>query len=155
MNHNPTSVPPDERREHLWAVIGALTLRHRRSKPDGPARWPRRTAEEHEEWAQGQRHRLGQSEAHLLDFAFELLSSLSIHQEATDTDLLLEAIRAERLKVQVEQYQQALLTLLHASSRQRARTTPVQGRDLFVELQANTISDEALKALLPWPARQP
>ena len=94
-----------------------------------------------------------------MDVAYQQLSSLAIDSDAADIDLLLEAVRAERLKQQVERYQHALLELVsgppESRERQRARGVARYGRDLFSELRADALSTDEVAALLPWPPTRP
>jgi len=145
MNHDSSEPIYDERRENVWAVIGTQVIRDHR--PQGrPSEWPQRPPNE------------SQSESpapHPLDVAYETLSSLLIDGDAADIDLMLDAVRAERLKGMLSQYQDALLEQLNGSPEdrtvRRARGLARYGRDYLAELHSDTLSSEELAALLPWP----
>lgn len=144
MNHDPSPPLYDERRENVWAVLGAQVL-HAHRPPHHPSDWPRRQPHASPE----------PSTPHPLDVAYELLSALPIESDAADIDLVLEAVRAERLKGLISQYQDALLEQLGGSpegrATRKARGLARYGRDYLSELQADALSPEELAALLPWP----
>lgn len=144
MNHNPLPDLYDERRENVWAVLGAQVLHAHRS-PHRPSDWP--------QWPPNATPEA--STAHPLDVAYEQLSALPLDGDAADIDLVLEAVRAERLKGLITQYQDALLERLGGSPEDRAtrkaRGLARYGRDYLSELQADALSPEELAALLPWP----
>ena len=144
MNHNPLPALYDERRENVWAVLGAQVL-HAHRAPHRPSDWPRQQPHASPE----------PSTPHPLDVAFELLSATPIDSDAADIELVLEAVRAERLKGLITQYQDALLERLSSSpedrAAQKARGLARYGHDYLAELQADTLSAEELAALLPWP----
>lgn len=146
MNHDPSPPLYDERRENVWAVLGAQVL-HAHRPPHHPSDWPRRSPNATSPEA---------STAHPLDVAYEHLSALPLDDDAADIDLVLEAVRAERLKGLISQYQDALLERLGGSpedrAAQKARGLARYGRDYLSELQADALSPEELAALLPWPA---
>ena len=162
MNHDPsleTEIASDERRGHVWAVIGSQVLYEHRPRGHGSSPWPQRQSDALLPLISEQPLDSRSTTGHPLDAAYEQLSSLEIDSDAADIDLLLEAVRAERLKQQLEQYQQALLELLsgppESRERRRARGLARYGRDLFSELRADALSADELAALLPWPPTRP
>lgn len=162
MNHDlslEAELASDERRGHVWAVIGSQVLHEHRPRGYRGSPWPQRQLDAlHTLITEQMQDPLGAA-SHPLDAAYEQLSSLEIDSDAADIDLFLEAVRAERLKQQVEHYQHALLELLNGppESRERQKTRAIAryGRDLFSELRADTLSTDELAALLPWPPARP
>lgn len=148
----------NERREHLWAVIGAHVLSNHRHREATPSTWPQTTAQGFIDHVGQHMLALGHPDTHPLDLAYALLSALPLNRDAADIELVVEAARAERLKQQLATYQQALLTLLDGSpadrGRLKARTLARYGRDLFAELQADQLSADDLAMLLPWPPQR-
>lgn len=162
MNHDPSleaEIASDERRGHVWAVIGSQVLHEHRPRSYRGSPWPQRQSDALHSLISEQTPDPLSAVGHPLDAAYEQLSSLEIDSDAADIDLMLEAVRAERLKQQVEQYQHALLELLsgppESQERRKARGIARYGRDLFSELRADALSADELAALLPWPPTRP
>ena len=162
MNHDlslEAEIASEERRGHVWAVIGSQVLYEHRPRGYGGPPWPQRQSDALHSLISQQTPDPSSAGSHPLDAAYEQLSSLVINSDAADIDLLLEAVRAERLKQQVEQYQHALLEKLsgppESRERRKARGIARYGRDLFSELRADALSADELAALLPWPPTRP